>query len=57
MALLLGRHHNLSLTDGVEAIRALEALPDQVWEVLSKADRIEAIAEKYYKYNNWLFLG
>ena len=57
MALLLGRHHNLSLTDGVEAIRALEALPDQVREVLSKADRIEAIAEKYYKCSNWLFLG
>ena len=57
MALLLGRHHNLSLTDGVEAIRALEALPEQVREVLSKADRIEAIAEKYYKCSNWLFLG
>jgi glucosamine--fructose-6-phosphate aminotransferase (isomerizing) len=57
MALLLGRHHKLSLTDGVEAIRALEALPEQVRTVLSKADRIEAIAEKYYGCSNWLFLG
>jgi glucosamine--fructose-6-phosphate aminotransferase (isomerizing) len=57
MALLLGRHHKLSLTDGVEAIRALEALPEQVRTVLSKADRIEAIAEKYYRCSNWLFLG
>jgi glucosamine--fructose-6-phosphate aminotransferase (isomerizing) len=57
MALLLGRHQNLSLTDGVEAIRALQALPDQVKSVLSKANHIEAIAEQYYKYGNWLFLG
>jgi glucosamine--fructose-6-phosphate aminotransferase (isomerizing) len=57
MALLLGRHQNLSLTEGVEAIRALQALPDQVKSVLSKANHIEAIAEQYYKHGNWLFLG
>ena len=57
MALLLGRHQNLSLTEGVEAIRAVEALPDQVKDVLSRANHIEAIAERYYKYSNWLFLG
>ncbi len=57
MALLLGRHQNLSLTEGVEAIRALQALPDQVKSVLSQANHIEAIAEQYYKYGNWLFLG
>ena len=57
MALLLGRHQNLPLTDGVEAIRALQALPDQAEKVLSQANHIQAIAEKYYGYNNWLFLG
>ncbi|MDY6973706.1 MAG: glutamine--fructose-6-phosphate transaminase (isomerizing), partial [Thermodesulfobacteriota bacterium] len=57
MALLLGRHQNLSLTEGVEIIRALEALPDQIREVLSQANHIQAIAEKYFKCNNWLFLG
>ncbi|MBW1804943.1 MAG: glutamine--fructose-6-phosphate transaminase (isomerizing) [Deltaproteobacteria bacterium] len=57
VALLLGRHQTLSLTDGVETIRALEALPDQVQEVLSQANHIQAIAEKYYRCNNWLFLG
>lgn len=57
LALLLGRHQNLSLPEGIEAIRALEALPDQVQEILSKANHIQAIAEKYYQYNNWLFLG
>jgi glucosamine--fructose-6-phosphate aminotransferase (isomerizing) len=57
LALLLGRHHNLSLTEGVEAIRALDALPEQVRTVLSQANHIQAIAEKYYRCNNWLFLG
>ena len=57
MALLLGRHQNLSLTDGVETIRALETLPDQVKDILSKANDIQAIAEKYHKHGNWLFLG
>ncbi|MBN1849622.1 MAG: glutamine--fructose-6-phosphate transaminase (isomerizing) [Deltaproteobacteria bacterium] len=57
LALLLGRHQNLSLTEGVEAIRALEVLPEQVQTILSEANHIQAIAEKYYHYNNWLFLG
>jgi len=57
LALLLGRHQNLSLTEGVQAIRALEALPGLIEKVLAQANHIEAIAEKYYKYGNWLFLG
>jgi glucosamine--fructose-6-phosphate aminotransferase (isomerizing) len=57
LAILLGRHHKLSLTDGVEAIRALEELPGKVMEILSKANHIQAISEKYYRCNNWLFLG
>ena len=57
LALLLGRHHNLSLTEGVEAIRAIQTLPDLMQDVLSQAHHIEAIAENYYKCTNWLFLG
>ncbi len=57
LALLLGRHQNLSLTEGVEAIRALQALPEQIRKVLSQANHIEAIAEKYHRRQNWLFLG
>jgi glucosamine--fructose-6-phosphate aminotransferase (isomerizing) len=57
LALLLGRHQNLSLTEGVEAIKALLALPDQVKKVLSQDNQIQAIAEKYYRLGNWLFLG
>ena len=57
MALLLGRHQNLSLTEGVEAIRALQALPEQMRTVLFQANHIEAIAEQYFSCGNWLFLG
>jgi glucosamine--fructose-6-phosphate aminotransferase (isomerizing) len=57
LALLLGRHQNLSLTEGVQAIRALEALPVLIKKVLAQSNHIEAISEKYYQYKNWLFLG
>jgi len=57
MALLLGRHQHMSLTEGVAAIRAMKALPEQVEKILSQANHIETIAEKYHKSSNWLFLG
>ncbi|MGD2126494.1 MAG: glutamine--fructose-6-phosphate transaminase (isomerizing) [Desulfobacteraceae bacterium] len=57
LAILLGRHQKLSLTEGVEAIKALSALPDHVRKVLSQDNHIQAIAENYHGCNNWLFLG
>jgi glucosamine--fructose-6-phosphate aminotransferase (isomerizing) len=57
LAVLLGRHQKLSLTEGVEAIHALTALPDQVRKVLYQDNHIQAIADKYFKSSNWLFLG
>jgi glutamine---fructose-6-phosphate transaminase (isomerizing) len=57
LALLLGRHQNLSLTEGIQAIRGLEALPGLIQRVLAQANHIEAVAEKYCRCTNWLFLG
>jgi glutamine---fructose-6-phosphate transaminase (isomerizing) len=57
IALLIGRHQKLSLTEGVETIKALSELPEQVRTVLSQDNHIQAIAEKYSKCSNWLFLG
>lgn len=57
LALLLGRHQKLSLTEGVTAIKALSSLPELVSQVLSQDNHIQAIAEKYYRHGNWLFLG
>jgi glucosamine--fructose-6-phosphate aminotransferase (isomerizing) len=57
LALLLGRHQNLPLTEGIQAIRALEALPGLIQKVLAQANHIEAVSEKYCRCTNWLFLG
>ena len=57
LALLLGRHQRLSLTEGVEIIRAIEELPEKLSRVLSQANHIEAVAETYHRFSNWLFLG
>jgi len=57
LALLLGRHQKLPLTDGVEAIKSLSELPEKVKKALSRDNHIQAVAEKYYPCSNWLFLG
>jgi len=57
LALLLGRHQKLSLTEGVEAIKSLSELPEKVKKVLSQDNHIQAVAERYYPCSNWLFLG
>lgn len=57
LALLLGRHQRLSLTEGIQAIRALEELPGIIEKVLAQSNHIEAISEKYHGCSNWLFLG
>jgi len=57
MALLIGRYQRLSLTEGLFITRALKELPGQIRKILKKADRIEEIARKYARYNNFLFIG
>jgi glucosamine--fructose-6-phosphate aminotransferase (isomerizing) len=57
LALLLGRHQKLSLTEGIEAIKAIKELPELAKKVLAQDNHIQAIAEKYYDRPNWLFLG
>ena len=57
IAFLLGRHQKLTLTEGTQIINQLMLLPEKVKEILSQANHIEVIAEKYHKFSNWLFLG
>ncbi len=57
LAILMGRHYKLTRSEGADIIRALEALPDKVTEILSRANHIQAVAERYYRYGNWLFIG
>ncbi|HEY3285667.1 MAG TPA: glutamine--fructose-6-phosphate transaminase (isomerizing) [Gemmatimonadaceae bacterium] len=55
--LKLARKRGLSVTRGMEIARALHALPDQIREVLSRAEQVEHIAEEFKRAPNFLYLG
>lgn len=57
IGLLLGRMRHLSTSEGTRIIEALEALPDQIEEVLKLSDQIKAIAKKYAAAPGMLFFG
>ena len=57
LALYLGRLRDLSYGDGVEIVKALRTVPEQVKELLKQNDKIASIAKKYAKYEDCLFLG
>ena len=57
LALYLGRLRDLSYGDGIQIVNALRALPEQVKEILKLNDKIAAVAKKYAKYEDCLFLG
>jgi glucosamine--fructose-6-phosphate aminotransferase (isomerizing) len=57
LALYLGRLRDLSYGDGVEIVKALRTVPEQVEELLKLNDKIASIAKKYSKYEDCLFLG
>jgi glucosamine--fructose-6-phosphate aminotransferase (isomerizing) len=56
-ALFMGRIRMLATTDGTQLLRALEAIPDQLQNVLEQNDRIREIALKYKDAEDFLFLG
>ena len=57
IGLLLGRMRHLSTSEGTRIIEALEALPEQIEEVLKLSDQIKSIAKKYASVNGMLFFG
>jgi glucosamine--fructose-6-phosphate aminotransferase (isomerizing) len=57
IGLLLGRMRHLSTSEGTRIIDALEALPEQIEEVLKLSDQIKAIAKKYASVSGMLFFG
>ena len=57
LSLMIGRMRNIPLSGGKELIRELTAIPDQVRSILEKSGEIEALATKYQKYRNFLFLA
>lgn len=57
LALLFGRIRNLSAPEGSHIIRELESLPEKVEQVLALDPQIQALARKYARSENFLFLG
>src|SRR2546425_5028867 len=57
IGLLLGRMRHLSTAEGSRMIDALEALPNQIEEVLKLSDQTKAIAKKYVDVSGMLFFG
>ncbi|MFP4429973.1 MAG: glutamine--fructose-6-phosphate transaminase (isomerizing) [Spirochaetota bacterium] len=57
VTLILGRMRHLSVEQGLSFITALERLPDQIEEILSRRDAIKAVADRYAGAPDFLFLG
>ncbi len=57
LTLFLGRQRNLSLVMGKRIAQELSKIPSLVKKVLSQADLIKNLANKYAGYKNFLFLG
>ncbi|MEO6873585.1 MAG: SIS domain-containing protein, partial [Opitutaceae bacterium] len=57
VALYLARMRDMSFSDGVQYVNALKSAPDLVRQALKLAPRIKAIAKRYAKFHDMLFLG
>jgi glucosamine--fructose-6-phosphate aminotransferase (isomerizing) len=57
ITILLGRMRNISYNMGKEMIEALMSVPDKIQKILDNEEQIKGIAEKYYRHNNFLYLG
>ncbi|MBM4187591.1 MAG: glutamine--fructose-6-phosphate transaminase (isomerizing) [Gemmatimonadetes bacterium] len=57
VALRMARLRNLSVLHGRELIHALQALPDQIRQILDRAPDVERLAQKYHQASNILYLG
>lgn len=57
LCLLMARMRNMSKQEGQEFLDALQKLPAQVQQVLDQSDKIQVIAKKYARYQNFFFIG
>ena len=54
---LLARMRQWSSQQGHEMIHAIEEIPSKIEQILANEDTIKAIAHRYHKANNFLYLG
>ncbi len=57
IALYLGRMKDVSPSAGKRLLTALEALPEQMLEVLGREDEFAAVGRKYARYDHAYFIG
>ncbi|MFD4655634.1 glutamine--fructose-6-phosphate transaminase (isomerizing) [Kitasatospora sp. NPDC058444] len=57
LALHFGRIHDLSPADGRRIVSALQALPDQIREVLEQSEAIAELAAEYADSTGMMFIG
>ncbi|NBC29468.1 MAG: glutamine--fructose-6-phosphate transaminase (isomerizing) [Spirochaetes bacterium] len=57
LGLYFGRMRDMSFSDGCAMVSALRKAPGLIAQALSQAEKIEAIAKKYARFEDFLFLG
>jgi glutamine---fructose-6-phosphate transaminase (isomerizing) len=57
LALQLGRVRDLSVADGKRLVAGLQALPDQIGEVLAQEEEVAAVAERLAAAESLFFVG
>ncbi len=57
LALMLGRQRQMSLVTGERIAGELKKIPELMKKVLAQKETIKTIAEKYQRFNNFLYLG
>ena len=57
LTLFLGRQRGMSLSVGRKISEELTKIPDKIRAVLASPNEIKKIAKKYYKYNDFFYLG
>lgn len=57
LTLLFGRQRNMSLVTGRHIAEELQKIPDFLRGILKNHDYIKNLAQKYQKYDNFLYLG
>lgn len=57
LALHFGRMRHMSYQAGSNIIRKLKGIPEQIERTLKCHETVQEIAEKYYRMNNFLYMG
>lgn len=56
-ALIMGRMRDVSFDDGRRFVEAMNRIPDQIQQILENTLPLQALARKYARSENFLFLG